>query len=250
MIFFFDIQDLAAIFLRLPKVGPDSEKPLYSKSLSKQTWCLPDVNLTNENNLKAWFSQCIEENMSSLYKVALRLTRNPADAEDLVAESVAKSWSTINTLEDRKRFRSWVFRILHNGFIDSYRKKSKRPTEFSYDENDTEEDNQEIASLLIKQPNEFLNWWANPEKELYNNLLGEEIIQAVDSLPDVYRLTVILINLEEFSYDEAAEILGVSPGTIRSRMNRGRTLLQKALWKHANDAGLIQDKIMVECDNE
>ena len=209
---------------------------------------MPEVN--KKDNIKAWFSQCIKENMSSLYTVAKRLTRNDADAEDLVAESVAKAWSSINTLDDQSRFRAWIFRILHNGFISDYRKKSVRPEECHYDETDSENTFHEIASLLTEQPNEFLNWWANPEKELINNMLREELIKAVESLPEMFRLTVVLINLEGFSYDEAAEVLGVSPGTIRSRMNRGRTLLQKALWQHANDAGLISNKIMMECNNE
>jgi len=208
-----------------------------------------DLDSTIEsNNIKAWFGHRIEENMGSLYQVALRLTRNSADAEDLVAESVEKAWSSIKTLDDKSRFRAWIFRILHNGYISSYRKKSVRPDEYPYDELDPDNSNQEIAALLIEQPNEFLNWWANPEQELINNMLGEELMRAVESLPEMFQLTVILINLEGFSYDEAAEALGVSPGTIRSRMNRGRTLLQKALWQHANDAGLITDKMMMECE--
>lgn len=199
------------------------------------------------NNTKAWFSQQIEENMGSLYKVAMRLTRNTTDAEDLVAESVEKAWTSIDKLDDRSRFRPWIFRIMHNGYISSYRKKSVRPDECPYDELDPDNSNHEIASLLIEQPNEFLNWWANPEQELINNMLGEDLIRALENLPEMFQLTVVLINLEGFSYDEAAEALGVSPGTIRSRMNRGRTLLQKALWQHANDAGLITDGMMMEC---
>jgi len=200
----------------------------------------------DDSSVKTWFSGQIKENMASLYKVAMRLTRNSADAEDLVADTVEKAWSSIHSLDDKSRFRSWIFRILHNGFISNYRKKSVRPDECPYDELDSGNTNQEIASLLIEQPNEFLNWWANPEKDLINNMLGEELIRAVENLPEMFQLTVILINLEGFSYDEAAEALGVSPGTIRSRMNRGRTLLQKALWHHANEAGLITDEMMKE----
>jgi RNA polymerase sigma-70 factor (ECF subfamily) len=200
-----------------------------------------------KRDIKTWFSQRIEENMGSLYHVALRLTHNSADAEDLVAESVEKAWSSIHTLDDKNRFRPWIFRILHNGYVSSYRKKSVRPSELPYDELNSDGQHQEIASLLIQQPNEFLFWWANPEQELINNMLGEELIRAVQRLPEMFQLTVILINLEGFSYDEAAEALGVSPGTVRSRMNRGRTLLQKALWQHAKEAGLITDKMMMEC---
>ena len=186
--------------------------------------------------------------MDSLYSLALRLTKNPADAEDLVAEAVAKAWLAIDTLDDQNRFRPWIFRILHNRFISDYRKKSVRPVETTYDELSTgSDDNQQVASLLIQQPNEFLNWWANPEREFSNNLLGEDILKAIENLPEKFRITVLLINVEGLSYDETAEVLNVSPGTVRSRMNRGRTLLQKALWQHAQDAGLISNEIMMEC---
>lgn len=188
------------------------------------------------------FSRCIEENMDSFYALALRLTRNSADAEDVVADSVVKAWAAFHTLKDRSRFRPWMFRILHNVFVSNYRKKSVRPTEISYQEasgGDEDHDDHEIALLLLEQPDDFLLWWANPEREFANNLLGRDIMTAIEALPEFFRATVMLVNVESLSYDEAAEVLGVSPGTVRSRMNRGRTLLQRALWQHGLDAGLI-----------
>ena len=200
---------------------------------------MQDVRMPQQDDIKDYFTRCIEENMQSLYAVALRLTRNSADAEDLVADSVTKAWSVIDTLKDQDRFRPWIFRIMHNSFISDYRKKSVRPLETSYDELADSEDKEQIANLLMRQPNEFLNWWANPEHEFTNNLLGEDLMVAIESLPETFRAAVLLINVEGLSYDETAEILNVSPGTVRSRMNRGRTLLQKALWQHAKDAQLI-----------
>lgn len=181
--------------------------------------------------------------MHSLYTVANRLTRNSTDAEDLVAEAVTKAWTALATLEDENRFRPWIFRILHNCFISDYRKKSVRPMESSYDENSTDEDDNELVALLIKQPDEFLCWWGNPEREFVNKLLGENIMAAIEDLPEAFRETVLLVNVEGFSYDEAAEILEVPPGTVRSRMKRGRTMLQKALWEQAKEAGLITTDI-------
>jgi RNA polymerase sigma-70 factor (ECF subfamily) len=204
-------------------------------------------SMQSHDETKAYFTACIKENMQSLYALALRLTHNNADAEDLVAESITKAWSVIHTLEDRARFRPWLFRILHNRFISDYRKKAVRPNETSYDELADEDDKEQIANLLMHQPNEFLNWWANPEREFANNLLGDDLMAAIESLPETFRITVLLINIEGLSYDETAEVLNVSPGTVRSRMNRGRTLLQKALWQHAKDAGLITDRSMLEC---
>ena len=199
------------------------------------------TSMSNTENNKIWFSQGIEKYMDSLYSIACRLTRNQTDAEDLVAESITKAWASFPSLQDRSKFRPWLFRILHNCFISDYRKKSVRPLETAYDETLINEDEEEISELLIRQPNAFMHWWANPEKEFINRLLGEHILKAIDSLPEVFRTTILLVNVEGFSYDDAADVLGVPSGTIRSRMKRGRTLLQKGLWQLAKEEGLIND---------
>lgn len=197
---------------------------------------------------KAWFSRNVEECMDSLYGLAMRLTRNAADAEDLLADAVTKAWSAIASLDDRSRFRPWIFRILHNCFISDYRKKAVRPTEFAYEDFYEDDGEDDVSSLLIKQSDEFLYWWGNPEREFANRLLGEQIMAAIEMLPEAFRITVVLVNVEGLSYDEAAEVLGVPPGTVRSRMRRGRTLLQKALWLQAREAGLISDSDTTECE--
>ena len=188
--------------------------------------------------IKAWFSKCVETNLDALYGTALRLTRSRADAEDLVAETVTKAWAAIDSLEDRGRFRPWVFRILHNCFIGDCRKQSVRPREVTFTEPGEAEERYEVCNLLLDQPDEFLKWWANPERSFFNSLLGEQIRAAIDRLPEVFRITVLLINVDGLGYDETAAVLGISNGTVRSRMKRGRTLLQKALWEQARDAGL------------
>lgn len=191
-------------------------------------------------NEKQFFSRSVEKCMDSLYGLAFRLTQNSSDAEDLVAESVTKAWSAIKSLEDKARFRPWIFRILHNCFISNYRKQSIRPKEFTC-EALSGNDEEDITSLLIEQPNEFLDWWGNPEREFINSLLGKDIMSAIDRLPEVFRITVLLVNVEGLTYDEAADALDVPKGTIRSRMKRGRTLLQKELWEHAKEAGLLSE---------
>lgn len=193
--------------------------------------------MSQADDHKAFFSQSIEENLDALYGVAIRLTGKSADAEDLVAESVAKAWAAIDTLEDRARFRPWVFRILRNGYISDYRKRSVRPTEAVYDElaDGAEED---VCSMLLDESDDFLNWWSNPERAFFDNVLGEQILAAIEALPESFRVTILLVNVEGLTYDEAAEALGVPKGTVRSRMKRGRTMLQKSLWRQARDAGL------------
>ena len=183
---------------------------------------------------KAFFGAGIEKHIDALFSIALRLTRKNADAEDLVAETVAKAWTAIGTLGDRARFRPWLFRILHNTFVSDYRKMSIRPAEASIDAAESGDD--ELATLLNEQSDDFLIWWSNPEKEYFNDLLGEQLLQAVDAIPEVFRSVVILVNVEGFTYDETAEVLGIAPGTVRSRMKRGRTLLQKALWEQRPDS--------------
>jgi RNA polymerase sigma-70 factor (ECF subfamily) len=238
-------RDPAAGFLRLPCMGTmvnnSGKHSAYQHSATT-----PGTMINKNSDIKAWFHDQIEQNTDSLFSVAMRLTRNSADAEDLVAECVAKAWTSLRSLQDHNRFRPWIFRILHNRFFSDCRKQAVRPKEQSFDESGGAEQYQEVAGLLIQQPDEFLDWWANPEHEVINNMLGTEIIRAIESLPEAFKMTVVLINLEGFSYDEAAEVLGVSPGTVRSRMNRGRTLLQKALWQHARDAGLIKDNMPME----
>jgi len=194
--------------------------------------------MTEKDDINAYFSREIEENMDALYGVALRLTSRGADAEDLVADAVMRAWSAIDSLEDRGRFRPWIFRILRNCYISDYRKKSIRPTESSYREEYDDDGVDGIAALLTEQTDEFLDWWAEPEREFFNDLLGEAIMAAIEQLPSAFRITVLLINVEGLTYDETALVLGVPSGTIRSRMKRGRTLLQKALWEQALEAGI------------
>jgi len=196
------------------------------------------IQMTEKDDINAYFSREIEENMDALYGAALRLTSRGADAEDLVADAVIRAWSAIDSLEDRSRFRPWIFRILRNCYISDYRKKSIRPTESSYREEYDDDGVDGIAALLTEQTDEFLDWWAEPEREFFNDLLGEAIMAAIEQLPSAFRITVLLINVEGLTYDETALVLGVPSGTIRSRMKRGRTLLQKALWEQALEAGI------------
>lgn len=187
-----------------------------------------------DDDRKSFFSTRVEESIDALYGVAVRLVGRGSEAEDLVAETVARAWSAFDSLQDRARFRPWIFRILHNCFISDYRKRSARPVETPYVE---EPDSDDLGTFLNQQPDDFLVWWSNPERAFFNGLLAEQLQSAVDALPDAFRTTVILVNVEGFTYDEAAEVLGVPAGTVRSRMKRGRTLLQKALWEQAKSAG-------------
>ena len=188
----------------------------------------------------AFFEGQVRGAMDSLYGAALKLTRNAGEAEDLVAEAVGRAWSAFQSLEDRSHFRPWLFRILTNTYIDRYRKRRDAPAMESWDDSGACDDDDGNFSLFERLHQPFLLWWGNPEQEYVNKLLREDINRAVDTLPAVYRLAVILIDVEGFAYQEAAEVLGVPVNTVRSRLKRGRACLQKALWKHAGDIGVTK----------
>ena len=202
--------------------------------------------MANEET-KAEFRRCIEACLDALYGTARRLTRNDADADDLVAESISKAWAVFDTLEDSRCFRPWLFRILRNQFISNHRKRTVRPAQHIYDELAGDNEEGDLTALLVQQSDDFLHWWGNPERAFANSLLGEHILSAIEQLPDAFRSTVLLVNVEGLSYEEAAAALGVPLGTVHSRIKRGRTLLQQALWEQASDAGLIPGSDMKGC---
>lgn len=183
---------------------------------------------------RAFFQTEVERLMDRLYGTALRLTRNPADAEDLVSETVMKAWANFAQLDDRQAFPKWLFRILANTHISDRRRA--RPT---IAESVSASDDEQPFSLFEKLHQPFLLWWSNPEQELINKLLREDIECALDDLPEAYRDVVLLVEINECSYDETAEILSIPIGTVRSRLNRARSMLQRALWTQAQAAGLI-----------
>lgn len=188
---------------------------------------------------RSWFEREVVSALPDLYGTALRLSKNPADAEDLVAEAVAKAWAGFGTLHDRSCFRGWLFRILTNTFVSGCRAQSTRPVH-----EPLVEDGEEASFSLFERLHQpFLLWWGNPEQEFLNKLLREDLEKAVDALPEGFRVAVVLADLQGFSYQEIAEALEVPIGTVRSRLARGRALLQKALWEHGKDAGLVRQPL-------
>lgn len=186
---------------------------------------------------KEFFDRNIGSCLDRLYNTALRLTRNPDNAEDLVAEAVMRGLENIDSLQDRDRFIHWLIRILTNCFISNCRKAESKIPHESYNEDPDEDDAPFSIFERLHQP--FLLWWGTPEQEFLNNTLGEDISKALDALPDNYRVAVLLSDVEGFTYEEIAKTLDVPVGTVRSRLARGRSLLQKSLWQHALDRGLV-----------
>ena len=174
--------------------------------------------------------------LGPLQGVARRLTKNEADAEDLVAESVTRAWQARASLADMRAFRAWMFRILTNTFISERRKMLARPREEQLvDESNERED---AFSLFERLHQPFLLWFANPEQEFLDKLLREDLDRAVAALPEHYRVVVVLADVEGLKYSEIAEALDLPVGTVRSRLARARCALQRTLWDVARDHGL------------
>lgn len=179
-----------------------------------------------------WFGRAVLALLPDLVSTALRLTRNRTDAEDLVAEATAKAWLGLGSLRDRERFRGWIFRILTNLYLDERRARATRPAEEPLDEGAA------TFSLFERLHQPFLLWWGTPEQEFLDKLTRERLATAIEALPEPYRVVVTLVDAQEFSYQEVAEMLRVPLGTVRSRLARGRALLQETLWDLACDAGV------------
>ena len=175
------------------------------------------------------------ELLPDLFGAALRLARNRADAEDLVAEAVARGWKHLHELADRTKVRGWLFRILTNQFLSLRRTDARRGVHESLDE-----DTEDGFSLFEQLHAPVLLWWGTPERIFLDNLLRTDLANAVDALPDAFRVVVVLAEMQGCSYQEIAETLDIPIGTVRSRLARARSMLQKALWMHARDAGLVR----------
>jgi RNA polymerase sigma-70 factor (ECF subfamily) len=175
--------------------------------------------------------------LGPLQGVARRLTGNETDAEDLVAETVARAWRGIDTLQSEEAFRSWLFRILNNTFISEIRRADARPRTESM-EFDEVVDAEPEFSMFEQMHQPFLLWFGNPEQDFLDRLLREDLDRALATLPEHYRTVVILSDLEEFNYTEIAEMLNIPVGTVRSRLARARGALQKLLWEQAREYGI------------
>lgn len=184
---------------------------------------------------RRFFEEKILQLTDRLYAAALRLTRERTEAEDLVAESVMRAWTKLDQLEDRQRFEGWIFRILANAFISTRRRRSN--AEIAYEA--PPEPSTEEFSIFGQLHQPFLLWWSSPEQAFLNKLLREDIEEALDRLPEVYRTVVVLVDVQGFPYAEVAEVLQVPVGTVRSRLKRGRSRLQRHLWEHARERGIV-----------
>ena len=169
--------------------------------------------------------------MDALYRTALRMTKNVGDAEDLVQEALVKAYRFWDKFETGSNCRAWLFKIMTNVFINEYRSKSRSPMSVNVDDID---DNYLYGQLAANSDGD------NPEKELFARMLDDDVKKAIDELPEDFRIVVVLSFIEGFSYQEIAEIADLQLGTVKSRLHRGRKLLQKELLDYAIKKGIIK----------
>src|SRR5215216_5621961 len=181
------------------------------------------------------FEQEALKHLDALYRTALRMTRNPQDAEDLVQETYLRAYRFFDQFQPGTNLRAWLFKILTNSYINMYRKAATEPKNTSLEET---EDFSLYRQMARESTNGGLDWGV--EAEVLDRFAESDIREAIENLPDAFRMTVLLADVEGFSYKEIAEITGVSKGTVMSRLFRGRRLLQKALWERARAAGFAR----------
>ncbi len=170
--------------------------------------------------------------LPNLYSAALRMTRNPADAEDLVQETYLRAYRGFSGFEEGTNLRAWMYRILTNTFINSYRKKQREPLT-------VQEDDLDEWYLFDKLGESGVE--PSAEAEVIRSMPDEDVQKALEALPEGFRLAVLLADVEGFSYKEIAQILGIPIGTVMSRLHRGRRALEKALWERVRERGLVSD---------
>jgi RNA polymerase sigma-70 factor, ECF subfamily len=169
--------------------------------------------------------------MPELYAAAMRLTRNPSDAEDLLQEAYLRAYRGFASFEEGTNLRAWLYRILTNAYINTYRKRQREPQTISSDDAPEWYLYDQLAESGAEP---------SAETEVLESLPDEEVQDALGELPEQFRIAVLLADVEGFSYKEIAEILDIPIGTVMSRLHRGRRALEKRLWDVVRERGLVK----------
>jgi RNA polymerase sigma-70 factor (ECF subfamily) len=173
--------------------------------------------------------------MDGLYGAAMRMTRKPADAEDLVQETYLRAYRGFGGFEQGTNLKAWLYRILTNTYINQYRKKKRRPDESDIDDVEDLYLYRRLGGLAGATAGR------SAEEELFEQITDSNIKEALEALPEQFRMAVLLADVEGFAYKEIAEILDVPIGTVMSRLHRGRKGLQKQLYEFGRERNLLPE---------
>ncbi len=184
---------------------------------------------------QAKFADLAMEHMPSLYTAALRMTRNPSDAEDLVQDTYLKAYRGFGGFQEGTNLKAWLYRILTNTYINAYRAKKRRPELTDIDDVEDLYLYHRLGGL------EAASTRQSAEEQVLEHFTEAEVKDAIEALPEQFRLAVLLGDVEGFSYKEIAEILDVPIGTVMSRLHRGRKALQRRLYEFGRERGLIPE---------
>jgi RNA polymerase sigma-70 factor (ECF subfamily) len=184
---------------------------------------------------KATFAEQAMSYAPALYATAVRMTRNRADAEDLVQDTYLRAYRGFESFTEGTNLKAWLFRIMTNSFISTYRSKQRRPEETEFD------DVEDFFLYRRLTGPEAANMQRSAEDEMLEFVTDDEVKAALEAIPENFRIPVLLADVEGFSYAEIAEIVDVPIGTVMSRLHRGRKALQKQLWEYAQRHGILAD---------
>jgi len=179
------------------------------------------------------FSKLLRPHMTALKSTALRMTRSRLDAEDLYQETIFKAFKAFAQFKPNTNFRAWIFRILINSYITVYRKKIRQPQKVSYDNLD--------EYFLFQKARHKTSLQGTIDEDFGNNQFEDDILIALNNLPNPFKLVVLLSDVEGFSYNEISSIVNIPLGTVMSRLYRARRLLQRTLWGYAQKNGYINN---------
>ena len=172
------------------------------------------------------FEELALQYMDSLYSVALRMAKNPSEAQDLVQDAYLRAYRFFDRFEKGTNFKAWLFKILKNVYINKYRKELRKPQ--MVDISDVEASNNLLGPTT-------------PEDEIFSKLLDDDVTRAMDDLPEDFRLAIMLADVDGLAYKDIAEILECPIGTVMSRLHRGRKLLRESLYEYAKAHGYVKD---------